>query len=454
MRSRPRRLTLRERVLAAFVGVVAIVLVVNIVSAHIVGSAASEQLDIELAGEAQSIVNQISPTTSPTQASVYLATRVDPTSIVEVRLSSGFVLHTGSTMGWAALRSSTSTNAVSWSHMGWRFYTLRTSNGRQVTVGTGLDAATTSMNGVRLEQLLATLVTLAVLLILSIWVVSIGVTPISRIAQVARRISEGNSAERIEVPESMAGTEYADVAEAINNMVTGLEDMVSNQREVNEELRRFVADAGHELRTPLTSVSGYAQLLESGQLDEVTAREALGRIRSEAGRMSRVVEDLMSLARLEEIGGLRYEHFDLVELVHNLVGDHATIDASYQHPVTVTGDKVVMLDGDVDKISQVIINLLGNLRSHTPEGTTATLNIARRGPRVVLEYADDGPGVSDPGRIFTRFWQADPGRRGAGSGLGMAIVEAAVKAHKGQVRATSNKPTGLRIRIDIPDEAA
>ena len=168
--------------------------------------------------------------------------------------------------------------------------------------------------------------------------------------------------------------------------------------------------------------------------------------------MVRVVEDLMALARLEGSVVLRHEHFDLAALVDDLVGDHRVTDATKEHPVTVVAaTRPVWVNADIDKISQIVVNLLANLRSHTPVGTTAGIKVEHLAVGVLLEYSDNGPGVADPSKIFTRFWRADPGRRGASSGLGMSIVEAVVKAHGGEVSARRSLPSGLCISMIFPE---
>jgi two-component system OmpR family sensor kinase len=105
---------------------------------------------------------------------------------------------------------------------------------------------------------------------------------------------------------------------------------------------------------------------------------------------------------------------------------------------------------DVDLLSRVFVNLLANLRAHTPEGTAATIELRTVDQVALATYSDNGPGVSDPSQVFIRFWQANTNRSGTGTGLGMAIAAAAVRAHHGDISAENSPTGGFTVRVRLP----
>lgn len=447
-----RRLTLRQKVLAVLAGAAAVMLVVNIVSISLVRSSLSKQLDATLLADAVVVTSSVNASASSNAVIRDVAPMASLIGVVSVATPKD---HHRSVVGFpdgtAALESIAHLKSGVSSAQNWRFYTLTTKDGVVVTVGHNTQTLLATNLAVTLEQLLATIASLLILLVMGAWMLSNGAKPLAQIAAVARRITDGQRGERVVVPRRMKGTEYADVADALNSMLSGLEELLTQEESLNEELRRFVSDAGHELRTPLTVLHGYGDLLRSGALDEAGQKDALSRIGSETARMSRLVEDLLALARLERQEGLRYEKFDLAEVVRDLASDHRAIDALGEHPLVEKAPGVVVVEADPDRISQVIVNILANFRAHTPAGTSATLSLSSKSGGVQIVYADDGPGVAEPERVLERFWQNDPGRRGSNSGLGMAISAAVIRAHGGQITAGRSKKGGMQFNIWIPN---
>jgi two-component system OmpR family sensor kinase len=220
-----------------------------------------------------------------------------------------------------------------------------------------------------------------------------------------------------------------------------------------QHLRQFVADASHELRTPIAAVSAYAELFERGG---ATRPEDLPRIvsgiRTETARMDRLVNDLLTLARLDEGLPVDREPVELVGLVSEAVRTATAVGPEWPvqfwaaHPVEVTGDK--------DRLRQVVDNLLANVRAHTPEGTTTTVRVDEVGDQAEIEVSDTGPGMpgDEASRVFERFYRADPARSrvSGGSGLGLSIVSAIVEAHGGTVTAVSAPGEGMTVSVRIP----
>ncbi|TJZ50414.1 HAMP domain-containing histidine kinase [Streptomyces piniterrae] len=276
--------------------------------------------------------------------------------------------------------------------------------------------------------------------------VGIALRPLRRVAATATRVSElplhqGEVALHVRVPaaEADARTEVGQVGAALNRMLGHVGSALSARQESETRVRRFVADASHELRTPLASIRGYAELTRRGQEQPGPAtRHALGRIESEAERMTGLVEDLLLLARLDSGRPLSYESTDLSPLVVDAVSDARAAGPGHRWRLELP-DEPALVRGDAGRLHQILVNLLANARTHTPEGTTVTAGVRKvgDGSAVRLEVRDDGPGIPPDllPHVFERFARGDASRsRAAGStGLGLAIVQAVVTAHGGTV---------------------
>ncbi|MEY2514091.1 MAG: two-component system, OmpR family, sensor kinase, partial [bacterium] len=225
-----------------------------------------------------------------------------------------------------------------------------------------------------------------------------------------------------------------------------------------ERLRRFLADASHELRTPLASIRGYAELFRIGAAREGPEMEkAMRRIEAESARMGVLVEDLLALARLDEVRDIHREPVDLAALAGDAVADARAV--APEREITLDrGDGAVVLDGDPGQLRQVLSNLLRNALVHTPAGTPVEVGVRSSAGEAVLEVRDHGPGLptGDPAELFGRFWRAEAGRgRGrAGAGLGLSIVAAIVAAHGGRAAAADADGGGARFTVTLPLAAA
>ncbi len=224
-------------------------------------------------------------------------------------------------------------------------------------------------------------------------------------------------------------------------------------RESDARLRRFVGDASHELRTPIAAISAYAQLFGRGASEQKEDLERLmGGILSETGRMEHLVADLLLLARLDEGSPLEPHPVDLVALCAEAVQTARTVGPAW--PVTFSAPRPIEVSGDARSLRQVIDNLLGNVRSHTPEGTTTRVSVEPDGPGAVVVVADDGPGMTPDqvAHVFERFYRSDPSRSRlhGGAGLGLSIVSAIVAAHGGTVSATSAPGQGTAFVVRLP----
>ncbi|HET8756766.1 MAG TPA: HAMP domain-containing sensor histidine kinase, partial [Solirubrobacteraceae bacterium] len=311
----------------------------------------------------------------------------------------------------------------------------------------------------RLNRLLAveSLVIVAVLLVLGAvaWaVVRVGLLPLDRMGHTAGAIAGGDLSHRVESTDPR--TEVGRLGIALNAMLDRLEHAFSQREASEHRLRRFLADASHELRTPLASIRGYAELFRMGAArDPAEAERAMRRIEDEAARMGVLVEDLLTLARLDEIAEAPHRSVDLGALAEDAVSD-ARVTAPDRRITLAAGPGTTVL-GDAHQLRQVLANLMRNALVHTPAGTGIDVSVANGDGNVRLVVRDHGPGLptEDPGALFERFWRAEGGReRGrAGAGLGLAIVAAIVDAHGGSVGAANAADGGAVFSVELPVHA-
>ena len=292
-------------------------------------------------------------------------------------------------------------------------------------------------------MLLVTLVVLAAIVGLGLWIVRLGLRPLEQIGRTADAITAGDLSRRVEPATS--STEVGRLGLALNAMLGRIE-------ESDRRLRRFVADASHELRTPLAAVRAYAELFGRGadRRPDDLARAMTG-ISRESERMSVIVEDLLLLARLDEGRPLERDPVDVAEVVREAVETARAVEPG--RPIELTTQPAVVL-GDRERLRQIVDNLLGNVRAHTPAGTSARVAVATDDGMARIEVEDFGEGI-DPDqleRVFERFFRTDSSRSRAsgGVGLGLSIVAAVAEAHGGSAAARSQPGGGSTFVISLP----
>jgi signal transduction histidine kinase len=296
----------------------------------------------------------------------------------------------------------------------------------------------------------ATAAVLATTALVAWWVLRQGVRPLAALAATADAVARGELSQR--VADTDTRTEAGRLGRAFNGMLARIEEAFAQRAATEARLRRFAADASHELRTPLTSIRGYADLYRQGALaDDVALDGAMGRIEAEAARMGGLVDDLLLLARLDQDRPLERTPLRLDELVADAVRDARAVEPD--RPITLSADPATVV-GDEARLRQVIGNLLANARVHTPAGTPVEVAVGAQDGWAVVEVADEGPGL-DPeqaGRVFERFYRADPARTRAsgGTGLGLAIVASVARAHGGAAEVDSAPGKGARFRLRLP----
>jgi len=336
-----------------------------------------------------------------------------------------------------------------------------------------------------------------VLAAVGIAVVQANLRPLNDIELTASQIAKGHLNHRI--PERDPRTEIGSLGHSLNTMLSQIETAFHAQEESEqaahqseERMRRFIADASHELRTPLTTIRGFAEYYrQRGGLQEDLPRDSgtsgmsgtedgasaaadgyaegglapedldriMQRVEAEASRMGVLVEDLLTLARLDQQRPLNIAPVDLLTLAADAVQDARMVAPDRPIDLDVAPGAAFIVDGDEPRLRQVIGNLMSNALTHTPPGTPVRVKIASGAlesgpPAVVLDVADSGPGMStdQARRVFERFYRADEARNRAsgGTGLGLAIVAGLVAAHGGTVSVRTAPGQGADFQVRLP----
>ena len=317
---------------------------------------------------------------------------------------------------------------------------------------------------------LAGVVALLVSLLLGILIARSIALPLQQVAAATGAVAAGDYKHRL--PEK-GPPEIKRVAASFNVM--------AGQVQASQQaMRDFVSNVSHELKTPLTSIQGFSQaIVEDATHDDAARRRAAGIIHQEASRMSRLVEDLLDLARIDSGQVMMHKTpLELTQILNNTV--ERLLPQAVKKDVKLVTDwaKLPLIVGDGDRLAQVFTNFLDNAVKHTPSGGQVTLRgtvakglprlrpvraglvrrdatttVSERGDFVEISISDTGPGIppADLARIFERFYQVDKSRkRGRGTGLGLAITKEIIEAHGGYVRADSRPGAGTKFVILLP----
>lgn len=348
----------------------------------------------------------------------------------------------------------------------YRLTARETTDGTTV-VGVPLEQTEQTLRDIVVLEVILSLGAILVALFVVNRVVVSSLRSLNRVAQTARQVSELDLATgEVEVPMRVApqdanpDNEVGQVGNALNLLLNDVESALAARQASETQVRQFVADASHELRNPLAAIRGYAELTrrDRDSLPEQTAY-ALTRVESETERMSRLVEDMLLLARLDTRPELELTEVDLTLLVLDVVSDARAAGPAYKWKLELP-EEPISVRADQNKLTQVLANLYANARKHTPAGTTVTTAIRAVPGWVEIDVHDDGPGI-DPAvvdHVFERFTRADTARTRSGAakdstGLGLAIVAAVVQAHGGDVAVESQAgDTTFRLRLPAGTE--
>lgn len=290
----------------------------------------------------------------------------------------------------------------------------------------------------------AGLLALAIMLPLSYWATRAALSPLRRMAQDAQAISHSHPGRRIDY--GGPRDELGSLSDSLNAMLSRLEQAFDNQR-------AFIADASHELRTPVAVIRGNVELLRSGRAQGPHADESLATIEHESIRMSRLLDELLSLARMEGGAQLDMHPVELSTLAQELSSRAKALGE--RRLVVRNGNGSMWVMGDREKLEQAILNIVKNAFTHTLPGGEIVLNVNVSGDQVVVSVTDDGPGIpeGDLERVFDRFHRAHGSTRDGdtgGAGLGLAIASRTIAGHGGTIVASNVEPHGARFTVTLP----
>jgi two-component system, OmpR family, sensor kinase len=276
-----------------------------------------------------------------------------------------------------------------------------------------------------------------------------GLRPLENMAASARSINAGDLSQRVALDDNRG--EVGQLGLALNTMLGEIEQSFVERDATEQRLRTFLSDAAHELRTPLTSIQGFAELFRLGvNSDHVDQAVIARRIEQESGRMKRLVENLLLLARLDETRPVQRQCVDLSVLAADGCSDAAATDPT--RSITLDAPKSVMVEGDRDHLRQALANLVTNALKHTPAGTALEISADASDAFATISVRDHGNGLDAVAlaRVFDRFWQADTARTGEGVGLGLSIVAAIAHEHGGTATAANHPDGGAVFTLSLP----
>ncbi|MEX2106502.1 MAG: ATP-binding protein [Solirubrobacterales bacterium] len=278
--------------------------------------------------------------------------------------------------------------------------------------------------------------------------------PIASLTATAREIATTRDPSR-RMPEPVIDDEVGELAQTLEEMLRSLDAARAERETAMQKQREFVADASHELRTPLTSVLANLELLQASLrgTDQAEDREVVDSALRSSRRMSRLVGDLLLLARADAGRLDKHRRCDLAEVAGEAAAEAAPLMGDRE--LLVDNDRPLRVEGSPDELHRMVLNLLENAARHTPPGARVELGLREQDGEAVVDVADDGPGIPAELRsqIFGRFVRGDgpaDTAGGIGTGLGLAIVSAVASSHGGSVEALESKSGGALFRARIP----
>ncbi|HSQ29663.1 MAG TPA: HAMP domain-containing sensor histidine kinase [Gemmatimonadaceae bacterium] len=268
--------------------------------------------------------------------------------------------------------------------------------------------------------------------------------PVAALTSAADEIAESRQLSR-RVVEGSGSDELARLARTFNTMLASLDDAYQAQV-------RFVSAASHELRAPLTVIQANLDLLESKRLSNGERETAIAEAHLEASRMTRLVRDLLVLARADAGVPIRRDAVELDRVLLEVIGE--TRHLAPDRRVEVTAVEPVVVRGDEDRLKQLLLNLCENAIKYTSDRGRVTVAIRREADDAIITVSDDGIGISptDLVHVFERFYRADPARSRdpGGSGLGLSIAQWVAAEHSGKVELASRLGVGTTATVRIP----
>jgi two-component system OmpR family sensor kinase len=298
--------------------------------------------------------------------------------------------------------------------------------------------------------IVGSLLVLLVAFLLSPLIIGRALRPLEQMSTTAGKLAAGDFKQRVAVPKS--SDEIGELARAFNQMAAGIDRAFEVRRQAEEEMRHFVADASHELRTPLTSIAGYIDVLSRREtVDAQTLQTALTAMQQESDRMTRLVNDLLTLTRFESGKTPSRQRVPLDRFLNETLDqlslpEKGAVESRELQPG-------VAVSADPEALKQVVTNLAQNALKYAP-GAEQRWSVFQADGRAAIRVQDTGPGIApgDLPHIFDRFYRGEKARDRStgGSGLGLAIARSIVEAHQGTIEASSNPGEGATFTAWLP----
>jgi two-component system OmpR family sensor kinase len=329
----------------------------------------------------------------------------------------------------------------------------RLDDGRLLALAAPLDGARDTIRGLS-RTLFVTLIAMVTLLsVIIFFLLRASFRPYEELVATAESIADGDMDRR--AVHTTSDPEIRRLTDSLNTMLDRLQQSFDRRRAAEDRLRQFAADASHELRTPLATIAGYSEVYLSGAAtDDASTRTQMTRINSEANRMGRLVNDLLTLTRLDQDHGLEFEPVDLRTLVTDAVADATVTDPTHRLRLVSNGDSPATITADPDALRQVLANLIANTRVHAPSADVEITVGPLDSTSATIAVSDNGPGMSPEvaEHVFDRYFRAGqpPTSNARSSGLGLSIVAAIVTAHGGTIDLDTRIGQGSTFTIVLP----
>lgn len=315
-----------------------------------------------------------------------------------------------------------------------------------VYLAENVSAISKSIDAIRTSLVLFSILLLFIIIIITVMISYVVTKPLGEFINVAKAVSKGDFSRRVTVKGSH---EMEQMGQAFNFMCDEL-------TELDEKRKNFVSDVSHELKTPMAGIKLLCDsLIAAENPDMDTIREFLNDMSEEIDRLTRLINKLLTLTKLDSGTNLNLSKVEINALAMGVL--HSLQKLADEKDIALLPDlkdEPIMINADYDKIYECVYNLVVNAIKYTPEGGHVAVRVNLEGPDCIIEVEDDGPGIpdSEKPKVFERFYRLDDSRARdtGGTGLGLAITKEAVLLHKGSIEVLDAEPNGSIFRITVP----
>jgi signal transduction histidine kinase len=315
-----------------------------------------------------------------------------------------------------------------------------------VYLAENVSAISKSIDAIRTSLVLFSILLLFIIIIITVMISYVVTKPLGEFINVAKAVSKGDFSRRVTVKGSH---EMEQMGQAFNFMCDEL-------TELDEKRKNFVSDVSHELKTPMAGIKLLCDsLIAAENPDMDTIREFLNDMSEEIDRLTRLINKLLTLTKLDSGTNLNLSKVEINALAMGVL--HSLQKLADEKDIALLPDlkdEPIMINADYDKIYECVYNLVVNAIKYTPEGGHVAVRVNLEGSDCIIEVEDDGPGIpdSEKPKVFERFYRLDDSRARdtGGTGLGLAITKEAVLLHKGSIEVLDAEPNGSIFRITVP----